>query len=138
MIFIAPKITKDYYTFPWDNILDVNIVSNRIRSVYGYNVNIVIYNKEEDKFLEPIRCKIFDINTVECETENKENVKSFTESDGKTFLRQVFRNGYIDIKTIQLSGKKIMEVDKFLNGFRYFGNKEKYKTYLTHIEKEKI
>ena len=40
-------------------------------------------------------------------------------SDGKNYLKVKTLDGYIDIKTLQLSGKKRMAVSEFLRGFKY-------------------
>ena len=39
-------------------------------------------------------------------------------TDGKTYLRYVCTNGYIDVLELQLEGKKKMMVDEFLRGYR--------------------
>jgi methionyl-tRNA formyltransferase len=40
------------------------------------------------------------------------------ESDGKTYLRFASSDGWINIKELQLEGKKRMQVEDFLRGFR--------------------
>ena len=40
-------------------------------------------------------------------------------SDGKTYLKAKASDGYINIKILQLSGKKRMAVNEFLRGFKY-------------------
>ena len=41
------------------------------------------------------------------------------ETDGKTFLRFACSNGYINVKELQLEGKKKMSADEFLRGYRF-------------------
>jgi methionyl-tRNA formyltransferase len=41
------------------------------------------------------------------------------ETDGKTFLRFACSNGYINVKELQLEGKKKMLVEDFLRGYRF-------------------
>ena len=41
------------------------------------------------------------------------------ETDGKTFLKFACANGYIDVKELQLEGKKKMSVEEFLHGYRF-------------------
>ena len=41
------------------------------------------------------------------------------ETDGKTFLKFACANGYIDVKELQLEGKKKMTVEEFLRGYRF-------------------
>ncbi len=41
------------------------------------------------------------------------------ETDGKTFLKFACANGYIDVKELQLEGKKKMTIEEFLRGYRF-------------------
>jgi len=41
------------------------------------------------------------------------------ETDGKAFLKFACANGYIQVKEIQLEGKKKMSVEEFLRGYRF-------------------
>ena len=41
------------------------------------------------------------------------------ETDNKMFLKFACTNGFINIKELQLEGKKRMEVGEFLKGFRF-------------------
>jgi methionyl-tRNA formyltransferase len=41
------------------------------------------------------------------------------ETDGKTFLKFACANGYIDVKELQLEGKKKMTVKEFLRGYKF-------------------
>ena len=41
------------------------------------------------------------------------------ETDGKTFLKFACANGYIEVKELQLEGKKKMTVEDFLRGYRF-------------------
>ena len=40
-------------------------------------------------------------------------------TDGKTFLKFACANGYISVKELQLEGKKKMNVEDFLRGYRF-------------------
>jgi methionyl-tRNA formyltransferase len=40
------------------------------------------------------------------------------ESDGKTFLKFACLNGYLDVKELQLEGKKKLPIGDFLRGYR--------------------
>ena len=40
-------------------------------------------------------------------------------TDGKTFLQFACANGYIDVKEVQLEGKKRMSVEDFLRGYKF-------------------
>ena len=50
---------------------------------------------------------------------NDQNPIGTLVSDGKTYLKVRTSDGYIGIKTLQLSGKKRMAVNEFLRGFKY-------------------
>lgn len=50
---------------------------------------------------------------------NDQNPIGTLVSDGKTHLKVRTSDGYIGIKTLQLSGKKRMTVNEFLRGFKY-------------------
>ena len=50
---------------------------------------------------------------------NDQNPIGTLVSDGKTHLKVRTSDGYIGIKTLQLSGKKRMAVNEFLRGFKY-------------------
>ena len=41
------------------------------------------------------------------------------ETDGKTFLKFACTNGYVEVKELQLEGKKKMTVEDFLRGYRF-------------------
>ena len=41
------------------------------------------------------------------------------ETDGKTFLKFACANGYIEVKELQMEGKKKMLVEDFLRGYRF-------------------
>ena len=43
----------------------------------------------------------------------------FHETDGRTFLKFACANGYIEVKELQLEGKKKMKVDEFLRGYHF-------------------
>ena len=47
-----------------------------------------------------------------------------TDSDGKTYIKiNLMEDTAVYVKKIQLVGKKVMDVETFLNGFRYFRDK---------------
>ena len=66
--------------------------------------------------------KVEEVHSIEKvkETENvsivvKENIKT----DGKTFLQFACSNGFIAVKELQLEGKKKMNIEEFLRGYRF-------------------
>ncbi len=105
----APKITPEFCIVKWDE--DALNIYNFIRGLAPYpgarsclSGNTATYSY-----------KIF-----ECQPEiARHNFKPGTLlSDGKHFMRIACRDGYITISTLQLEGKKKMNIVEFLRGFR--------------------
>ena len=42
-------------------------------------------------------------------------------TDGKSFLKFACKNGWINVKNVQLAGKKRMNIDELLRGYRLNG-----------------
>lgn len=101
----APKIFKEDCKITWDKPLQD--VYNFIRGLSPYPAAFTDF---QGKIL-----KIF--NCVPLEEVAIESPGSLV-SDGKHYLRFATKNGYIDVKEVQLEGKKRMSVDEFLRGVR--------------------
>lgn len=101
----APKIFKEDCKITWDKPLQE--VYNFIRGLSPYPAAFTDF---QGKIL-----KIF--NCVPLEEVAIESPGSLV-SDGKHYLRFATKNGYIDVKEVQLEGKKRMSVDEFLRGVR--------------------
>lgn len=101
----APKIFKEDCKITWDKPLQD--VYNFIRGLSPYPAAFTDF---QGKIL-----KIF--NCVPLEEVANESPGSLV-SDGKHYLRFATKNGYIDVKEVQLEGKKRMSVDEFLRGVR--------------------
>jgi len=101
----APKIFKEDCKITWDKPLQE--VYNFIRGLSPYPAAFTDF---QGKIL-----KIF--NCVPLEEVANESPGSLV-SDGKHYLRFATKNGYIDVKEVQLEGKKRMSVDEFLRGVR--------------------
>ena len=96
-IINAHKVNLDYFRCHWSHFTCDN---------------------KEKKF----EAKIYDVEVVNKE-ETPMNVQTlYCESDGKTFVKLNLADceKCVYIKRIQLAGKKIMNIEDFLNGFRYF------------------
>jgi methionyl-tRNA formyltransferase len=52
------------------------------------------------------------------EHESHDQLPGEWESDGKTFLRFATSDGWYGIRRLQLEGKKAMDVDEFLRGWK--------------------
>lgn len=60
--------------------------------------------------------KIFDATPHQFEHTNPFGA---IETDNKSYFRVYFRKGYLDLKEIQIAGKKRMPIKDFLNGFKF-------------------
>ena len=108
----APKIFPDDCIIKWDQTSDS--VYNFIRGLSPYPGARTIITSGKDRYI----MKVFEGKPVN-ETHNL--APGALSSDGKDFLKVACRNGFIDISTLQLEGKKKMTVSEFLRGFRIAG-----------------
>lgn len=125
----APKITRDYFNAHWTRFTAKDAI-NAINSVddTGWSTNIVILDlaKPDEKL------KVLEVKIWEAEAGEHNDIESMgfgeVHSDGKTYIRvDLVGNECIFIKKLQLVGKKPMDVESFLNGFRYLNGDNKYK-----------
>ncbi|NOZ33742.1 MAG: methionyl-tRNA formyltransferase [Chlorobi bacterium] len=107
----APKIFKDNCEINWENTTDK--IYNFIRGLSPYPA---AYTNIADK--KYFMLKIF---------KSEKNIKKHTLksgniiSDNKSFIKISTLDGYIDLKELQLQGKKRMNTKEFLNGFDISG-----------------
>lgn len=102
----APKIFTETCKIDWSKSVDE--VHNLIRGLSPFPGAFTYLND-----------KLFKI--YRSEKENKQpaiSVGQF-ESDGKTFLKFACNNGFILVKELQLEGKKKMNVEDFLRGYKF-------------------
>ncbi len=101
----APKISAEICGINWDK--NTNEIYNLIRGLSPYPAAFT--------FLKGKKLKIF-----RAEKQKTEVIESPGEivSDNKTFLKFVCNDGYISIKELQLEGKKKMNIEEFLRGWR--------------------
>ena len=102
----APKIFTETCKIVWNR--PVGDVYNLIRGLAPYPAAFTELN---GKKLKIFRC--------EKEEEVHAQIPGNFETDNKTFLKFACANGFINIKELQLEGKKRMEVGEFLKGFRF-------------------
>lgn len=101
----APKIFKEDCRIHWDK--PVKEVYNFIRGLSPYPAAFTLF---QDKNL-----KIF---TCRARQERIQEKTGAILSDGKSYLRFVAKDGYIEVDELQLEGKRKMRVDEFLRGIR--------------------
>jgi methionyl-tRNA formyltransferase len=106
----APKIFREDCMIDWN--LPVHQIQNLIRGL----------SQKPGAFTELISPEktIYSVKILASEyAEIKSNNKSgCIETDNKNFLRIYGCNGYVDIKELQLSGKKLMSIGELLRGFK--------------------
>ena len=101
----APKIFTETCEINWNQ--NVEDVYNFIRGLSPYPAAF--------SFLKDKKIKIF---KAEKEIAIAQEAAGTIVSDNKSFLKYSCNNGYIHLKELQLEGKKKMEVEDFLRGWR--------------------
>ena len=102
----APKIFKEDCLIDWDNSTDK--IFNLIRGLSPYPTAFTHLN---NKFL-----KIFE---AEKQIVNHQLPPGEFQTDEKSFLKFATNDGFINLKVIQIEGKKRMEINEFLKGYRF-------------------
>lgn len=107
----APKIFKDTCRIDWSK--SISEVYNFVRGLAPYPA---AWTELVDADGKRTMVKIF-------ETAKEPSVHDLVPgtiiSDGKSMLKIAMSDGYLDIKTLQIAGKKRMQADEFLRGFRF-------------------
>lgn len=124
----ATKVDSNYFRSHWSHFNDRDFI-NLVNSVDNVGLPCVIITRDANGKYKKIDAKIYEVEGVNAD----EMPFSFTESDGKSFITLNFGDGSaVEIKVIQIVGKKIMDTPTFLNGFRYFRDKD-YTTLITDL-----
>ena len=106
----APKIFTE--TCKIDFSKSAEEVHNLIRGLSPFPGAFTFLN---EKMLKIYRSKK---ESFSSDNEN-ENVVGSYQTDGKTFLKFVCKDGFIQVLELQLEGKKRMTIDEFLRGYRF-------------------
>jgi methionyl-tRNA formyltransferase len=105
----AYKLNKDNCKIDWQ--CDIDTIYNKIRGLNPFpSAWTTLYNNDE-----VLDIKIFDIEKESSQHEHI-NGKVFTD---KNSIKIAVKGGYINIKTIQFPGKKKMDVQSLLNGYKF-------------------
>lgn len=102
----APKIFKEDCKIDWN--CSNESVYNKIRGLSPYPA---AFTTIENKIL-----KIYD---VEKESNSTQTPVGEYITDNKTYLKFASTDGLINLKSIQIEGKKRMTIEEFLRGFRF-------------------
>ena len=106
----APKLTRELCHIDWN--APTAQVYNLIRGLSPYPTAFTELVREGSA---PVQLKIFRAEMAEAPAGT---VPGTVLSDGKTWLRIATADGAIELKDVQLAGKKRMEASAFLAGFR--------------------
>ena len=107
----APKIFKDTCRIDWNNT--VKKIYDHVRGLSPYPAAWTELHQPDDELLSPV--KIYQTEKI---------VKAHTyragsiETDGKTYLHVAVADGFIDVKSLQLPGKKRLSTEELLRGFK--------------------
>lgn len=108
----APKIFKETCRIDWNK--GVKAVYDFIRGLSPYPAAWT--ELHETAASQPVMLKIFESRKEFC---TPEEAVGTVVTDGKSYLKVATTDGYIDILSLQLAGKKRMPVADFLRGFHY-------------------
>ena len=109
----APKIFRETCQIDWQN-KNTKQIYDFIRGLSPYPAAWTTLYTPNGKTQE---IKIYEA-TKESTSDDTNPIGTII-TDGKKYLKVRTSDGYIDIKTLQLSGKKRMAVNDFLRGFKY-------------------
>ncbi|MCX7986318.1 MAG: methionyl-tRNA formyltransferase, partial [Bacteroidales bacterium] len=106
---IAPKIFKDTCKINWNQ--SATHIHNLVRGLSPVPAAFAYLTSENLRLL----TKIYKVKPII----QKHNLPPGTiVSDGKTYIKVASHDGYVEILSLQLEGKKKLSVEEFLNGFK--------------------
>lgn len=109
----APKIFKDFCFIHWDR--DCQSIYNHIRGLSPYPAAHTRLHSDNNELLE---LKVY---SATIEHNMHQSPAGTILTDNKTYLKVAAKDGYIHLQHIQQAGKKPMNIDDFLRGFRFEG-----------------
>ena len=107
----APKIFKETCRIDWN--AGVKKVYDFVRGLSPYPAAWTELVQENAK---PVMLKVFETEKVFCE---HQLAPGTIDTDGKTYFRVASTDGFVKVLTLQLAGKKRMQVGDFLRGFHH-------------------
>ncbi|RXQ97594.1 methionyl-tRNA formyltransferase [Ancylomarina salipaludis] len=110
----APKIFKDDCKINWSSTIDQ--IHNHIRGLSPYPAAWTELTDANDK---KVALKVY---AAFKETEEHSHPIGALISDTKTYLKVAVDGGFINLTTIQMAGKKRMNIGDFLRGFQQITN----------------
>jgi methionyl-tRNA formyltransferase len=110
-IKLAPKIFKEDCKISWDKSIDE--VYNFIRGLSPYPAAWSEFKHTSNG--EILSFKVFD---VQKEISKHSYSEGELVTDSKKFLKIAVKGGFVSLQTLQLEGKKRLNIEEFLRGFR--------------------
>ena len=107
---MAPKIFKETCKINWDN--DCESIYNFVRGLSPYPT---AWSELMNDNREPIPMKIYAVTT---EQTSHTYTHGTIITDGKKELKVACKDGFVSIQSLQLAGKKRMNSDEFLRGYK--------------------
>lgn len=107
----APKIFKEDCRIKWDR--SPSEIHNFIRGLSPYPAAFSEFRDAQDKILS------FKIFSSSAEVSLYSHTNGLLITDNKNFVKIACKGGYINIKELQLQGKKKMTTAEFLRGYRF-------------------
>jgi methionyl-tRNA formyltransferase len=107
----ATKIFKDTCRIAWNNTV-INIY-NHVRGLSPYPAAWTELHQPGSE--EPLPVKIFQTEKIDKPHSNK---PGSILTDGKTYLHVAVADGFISVKSLQLPGKKRLQTEELLRGFK--------------------
>ncbi len=111
----APKIFKEHCKINWNN--QVATIYNFVRGLSPYPTAWTIFANQQTN--ETFSAKIFE---TEKEPATHNLQPGTIVSDEKRWLKVALQDGYLKIKNIQAEGKKRLNIEEFLRGFKDISN----------------
>ena len=110
----APKIFKDDCKINWSST--INNIHNHIRGLSPYPS---AWTELSDSNKKQVGLKIYAANK---EIKSHSHPVGTLLSDKKTYLKIAVKGGFLNLTTIQIAGKKKMQIEDFLRGFQQIDN----------------
>lgn len=107
----APKIFKETCRMDW-NGKNLKQLYDFVRGLSPYPA---AWTEMKDGNGKPYTLKVYATEKEPC---SPDEATGTVVTDGRTYLKVAVNGGYLRLKTIQLTGKKRMDVEDFLRGFR--------------------
>jgi len=107
---MAPKIFKETCKINWDN--DCESIYNFVRGLSPYPT---AWSELMNDNTPSIPMKIYEVTT---EQTSHTHTPGTIVTDGKKELKVVCKDGFVSIQSLQLAGKKRMNSDEFLRGYK--------------------